>query len=116
MDILDMQEYFQAWFIFKATTPMNVNYEFLGIGDKNFILNSGSYFVFVLSAFGGSLASYLINYCAVKASRFKCARIIGMKVYNPQNLKDFILGNIKLFFEAYFDLTMCAFLSNFAFY
>jgi hypothetical protein len=36
-------------FEFKETSPLNDNFEAFGMGDKNFMMNSGSYFIF----FGG---------------------------------------------------------------
>jgi len=47
MDILDGAAWYEEWFIFKETSALNPNYELLGIGDMNFIMNSGSYFIFL---------------------------------------------------------------------
>ena len=47
MDILDGKGFYSEWFDFKHTEPLNDNYELMDIEDKNFILNSGSYFILI---------------------------------------------------------------------
>ena len=45
MDILDGQNMYGDIFDFKHTEPLNEYYELLDLGDKNFMMNSGSYFI-----------------------------------------------------------------------
>jgi len=47
MDILDGRGFYEEWFTFKPTTALNDNYELMDIGTKNFMLNSGSYFIII---------------------------------------------------------------------
>ena len=43
MDILSSEDNYEKMFEFKETEPINDAFAFFGIGDKNFIMNSGSY-------------------------------------------------------------------------
>lgn len=45
MDILKGEEFFEANFEFTPTSPLNAAFELFKIGDKNFVLNSASYFL-----------------------------------------------------------------------
>ena len=45
MDLLDGGAMFERMFNFKDTDPLNENFAFFQIPDRNFVLNSGSYFV-----------------------------------------------------------------------
>jgi hypothetical protein len=45
MDILQSEDRYEEYLKFKATDPVNDAFAFFGIGDKNFVMNSGSYFV-----------------------------------------------------------------------
>ena len=116
MDILDGSGYYEEWFVFKETDPHNENYEFLGISDKNFIMNSGSYFIVASGVIIITIAKYIINYLAVKLAKFKVARRLGMWAYQKTYFKNSVIANLKLFLEAFFDLTLCAFLNMYAFY
>ena len=53
MDILDGKGFYNEWFVFKDTGPLNDNFELMDIQDMNFINNSGSYFIiiFLIAAF-----------------------------------------------------------------
>ena len=44
MDILQTEDAYGKYLKFKETDPMNDAFAFFGIGDKNFVNNSGSYF------------------------------------------------------------------------
>ena len=48
MDIFNGEGYFEEWFVFKETGAIGEKWAFFGIGDANFINNSGSYFVLQL--------------------------------------------------------------------
>ena len=45
MDIMNGEDFYEEHFTFHETSPINEAYEFFGIDNKNFILNSGSYLV-----------------------------------------------------------------------
>ena len=45
MDILSGEDYYEMMFAFKETDPVGEKWAFFGIGDSNFVMNSGSYFV-----------------------------------------------------------------------
>ena len=48
MDVFEMSGYYEEWFVFLETSPVNFNFEEMGMGDRNFVMNSGSFFLIVL--------------------------------------------------------------------
>ena len=115
MDILDGKEFYEKWFNFKETEPLNSNYELFDVNNKNFIINSGSYFPIFAGIALYEIVMSAINYLAVKCSGWYWARKVGMSVYSKSYWKNFKDGGIKLFIESYFDLAMCSLLGVLAF-
>jgi hypothetical protein len=56
MDIFDGQGFYEEWFEFNETSMHSEMFEMMGIGDKNFMMNSGSYFII-----GGGLCLYYLG-------------------------------------------------------
>ena len=115
MDIMGGEDFFGNNFEFNQTPPLNAAFELFGIGDKNFIMNSASYFliqVFMLANYFGKL---VIIWLATKFAQNKYARLVGIYFYEPN--KDIRLKNayLKLFLESYFDICFCAMLNSIAF-
>ena len=48
MDILNGEELYEKYFEFKETDPVGSKWDFFGMGDSNFINNSGSYFILII--------------------------------------------------------------------
>ena len=48
MDLIDAEGIYEELFDFFPTIPINEKYDAFGIGNKNFMLNSGAYLIFVL--------------------------------------------------------------------
>ena len=48
MDVFDGASYFEEWFVFVETSPVNYNFDSMGMGDRNFVMNSGSFFIMVV--------------------------------------------------------------------
>ena len=115
MDVFDGQNYYSQMFNFEETPPLNSNFEFMGVGDKNFVMNSGSYFIFMVGLVLGEYISYLINMTAVRFSQYKIARTIGQYSYNKSYKNSVWDGMLKMFLECYFDLALCAVLGMHAF-
>lgn len=69
IDIFDGKALYETWFSFKPTEPHNENYEMMDIGDKNFIHNSGSYFIFntMIIVFNG--IAFILNKIAIRNSK-----------------------------------------------
>ena len=44
MDLLNIEDYIEKYMSFKHTSQINDAFGFYGIGDRNFLHNSGSYF------------------------------------------------------------------------
>lgn len=45
MDIFNGESMYEMLLVFKETTAVGEKFDFFGMGDGNFIMNSGSYFV-----------------------------------------------------------------------
>jgi ABC-type sulfate transport system permease component len=83
-------------------------FELLDIGDKNFIMNSGSYFVIIFIMLVYYLLVWILNLLAVHFKKSKTWREIGIWLYEKSFVHSFKQACFKLFIESYFDLAMCA--------
>ena len=98
---------------FKPTQPLNENFRLMGISNMNFLLNSGSYFVF--------LSGILLNFAVLKCLNKLCtmsprsARV--RQVALLINSQMFNLGGavLKLVMETYIDMVLSTFLMVYAF-
>jgi hypothetical protein len=109
-DIFSGEDLYEKHFTFQETTPINERFEEFGIGDKNFIMNSGSYLIMqLLIVVWHFVGKYLFKLC-VKFARIPFFRRVGMMITPPdiQNLK---IISIKLMLETYFDLAICTFIN-----
>ena len=102
-------------FIMTDPAPLNENFELLGIGGKNFLINSGSFFIF----FSGVIAFHaiqkvlsLIARCCAHRENF---RKLGIAVHSKSHAKDIAKELFKLFIESYFDIAMCVALHDMSF-
>ena len=84
--------------------------------NKNFILNSGSYFILwaIMTLF--TLVKFIINKIAVYFARNPLARKLGIYIYSDSYWNEFKDGAMKLLMESYFDLAMCSLLNVLAFF
>jgi len=80
MDVLDGYGIYSKLFVFRETDPLNDLFEMLDYSDKNFVLNSGSYFVMMVLLLAYYIVGYIINRLAVCFVKVKCCRKIGMAV------------------------------------
>lgn len=61
IDILDPWPYLEPYVAVRETDPYNQNFEYLGIGDKNFLLNSGSFFTVLVAITVSHLIGIMIQ-------------------------------------------------------
>ena len=87
-----------------------------GIGDKNLMLNSGSYFIIQVLMFAYFLKAKLINWVCTWCASFKFARSIGMFFYEPNAGRKLFNNYLKFFMESYFDLSFGIILNSLALY
>ena len=109
MDILSSEERYEKYLKFIETDPMNDAFAFFGIGDKNFINNSGSYLTIQVGLIIYYIFLFLVNRLAVCFATNHYARKIGIRVYENNYFK--ALGIIKLYMESYFDIVFCSFIN-----
>jgi hypothetical protein len=115
MDILNTEDWYGDNLTFHETPPINQAFAFFGIDNKNFILNSGSYFALQLIVIGSILFQYFLNRLAVNHAAHKWARKLGIFVYKPDYNLLMKESTVKLFMESYFDLCICTFINLDAF-
>ena len=116
MDILDGEDYYNEWFKFLDTDTLNQNFDLFGIGDMNFVYNSGSYFILGVGIFVFSFCRYVTNrICTFFANR-SFFRKVGIMFYRKSYMMEIRNAHLKLFMESYFDLAFCALLNFLSFY
>ena len=116
MDILDGEEIYREKMIMKATDAYDDNYDRFGIGDQNFIYNSGSYFVIQFGIITYFLLRSLLNSIAKTYNWIPWCRKMGIKSYENSYTWKTKQGSLKLFLEGYFDLMLCSLLQIIAIY
>ena len=67
--MFDGEAIYQEIFIFQETRPLSQNFEMFDYESKNFMTNSGSYFIMMLGIFMVYLIGYLVNLVAVFYSK-----------------------------------------------
>ena len=80
MDIFDGGQFYHTYFGMNETVPFNVYFVVMGIDTQNFLVNSGSYFVFVLCLLVLNLLNRLMVRIALKYYTVESLRRIGIKL------------------------------------
>ena len=78
MDILSGESLYEQIFEFKETDPLNERFEAIDIGDKNFIMNSGSFLVLNLLIVADFYLRRFINFICVIFAKFRVMRKIAI--------------------------------------
>ena len=115
MDIFNGESFYEAYLTFKNTLPIGEKFDFFGIGDANFMMNSGSYFVIQAAILGYIIALWMVNKACVCGAKNKTVRQIGIFVHSKNYVHDFISASFKLFLESYFDIVICTMINLVAF-
>jgi hypothetical protein len=101
--------------LFKETTPINDQFAFFGVGDKNFLNNSGSYGLILCGLLWSTLGYFVLNEITAYFYKYKLSRIIGQWAYRRE-YSGLLEGAVyKLILETYFDLVICSFINTQAF-
>lgn len=77
MDVFMGEIFFENYFQFKDTQPVNGRFEFFGVGDQNFLNNSGSYIIIILGLFVSTCAYIVIFRVSAIFYQHNIARHIG---------------------------------------
>jgi hypothetical protein len=104
---------YDDWFNFKETSALNNNWELLMIDNKNFMINSGSFFIIVVYMVIYSLVKTVYNLIAKKYAHVYAFRRIGVLINSSDN--KLVPGITKLHLEMYLDMAIALFLMAFAF-
>ena len=89
MDIFDGANLYDLVFTFRETDPLNKNYALLGIENKNYSLNSGSYFILMVLQILFYFMQFALNFLAIKLANFKIGRKLGMKMYSSSYIQKY---------------------------
>lgn len=101
------EDLYSEYLVFKETEQINDAFGFFGIGDKNMVYNSGSYFLIQIGLFVSVFFTFLLNSFARLCAKRHYARKIGMWAYEENYIVTFNQSTVKLFMESYFDLVIC---------
>ena len=95
--------------IFTITDPPPVNdhFELMGIEGKNFLINSGSFFIFFVGIIAFHAIQKILSWIAKYNSHREKFRKLGMVVHSKSYIKVIITELFKLFIESYFDIAIC---------
>lgn len=79
MDLLDGKHLYDATFEYKETTAFSHKFDQSDIGDKNFMMNSGSFLILqVFIVIQKPIRKWILK-LTLKCSRFSAARWVGMR-------------------------------------
>lgn len=112
-DVFDGESYYDQWFEFEPTNPVNENYILLGIGDSNFIFNSGSYFIIFGGLFTAEVIKYSFNRLLVFGARYFHVRKVG--IWLNRGRVGFDYSVLKLTLETHLDMCLATFMMIYAF-
>ena len=84
MDVFMGAEITEATMRFRETSPVNDNFELFGMEDKNFMMNSGSYFVIQIGLCTYFVGKWLINLVCRKFAKYETARLVGIWAYQAK--------------------------------
>ena len=96
-------------FDFRATDPINTNFELLDVNDLNFLMNSGSFFIFMFLIVLQMIFKMVLHRILIRFHLFKRARNFSMwmKTGRPG-----ILGSLnKLNIEMFIDMALAMMLT-----
>jgi hypothetical protein len=115
MDIFSGEDFYEKHFEFKETDPINTRFDEFGIGDKNFIMNSGSYLIMQVFIVVWVIAKQMLIEICIKMAKFSFFRKLGMFLgeHDPRAIKK---ASLRLLLESYFDVSICVFINLIAFY
>jgi hypothetical protein len=114
LDPFDGEDYYHAWFSFQETGALNDKYLLLGIDSKNFLVNSGSYFIICALALCFFWCKFIVNRIARCLSRIRLVRIVCIWLEsNKFPIPQFFL---RLTIEMYFDMFLAVGLQIYAFW
>ena len=88
---------------FKETEPFNAKFEMFGIGDLNFISNSGSFFIILAAIVGYYFLRVFVSRLMVSCKEWKWARKLGVWTHVDRTFSRIKFAIIKLFIESYFE-------------
>lgn len=103
-DFFDAQFIYKESFEFKETPAFSDNFDFFGFGDKNFLMNSGSFFPFVIMIAGEQIMVWVLSKVTVKLASCSVCRRVGTWLYKNKDEGTLLFPYQKLFLEVYFDL------------
>lgn len=116
LDMLDMESTYAARLDLLPTTAVSDSFGFYGLDNRNFLLNSGSYFAVQLGAACWCLLRWVLNAVAARNSENYYWRRLGMWAWSPAFSAELWHATHKLLLESSFDLALCCCLELSAFF
>jgi hypothetical protein len=111
MDVLNSEEIYESLFHFNAAdTPFNDNFELYGVGDKNFLMNTGSLMIIYALLVVHKVVCLVLYVIGRRFYRYSIGRKAGM-FGQDVNLG---LELLKLTIEAYLEILLSSALTIYA--
>lgn len=108
LDVFDGSTYYSEWFNFSEASALNSNFELMLIDTRNFLINSGSFYILFVSIIAIRIIKLVISIVTRWKARFWICRRIGMLI----NVEDTIwAGLFRLHLEMYLDILFAIFLT-----
>ena len=108
MDLLSGPLWYEVWFKFKESSPFNENFDYMGTGDMNFMMNAASIPLLVLLMTLSALLWYLLLRVARCCYRRHLWRTVGVRAENNAVIWEPL---VLTFTEGFVDLALPAGLS-----
>jgi hypothetical protein len=84
LDLFDGSGYYEDMFSFKDTDPLNSNWELLMIDEKNFMFNSGSFFIMIIIIVVNTVVKSVYNRIATKYAHVYVFRNTGVLIKSTE--------------------------------
>jgi len=79
MDVFSGEAFYEENFVFHETDPLNERFDAMGMGNLNFISNSGSYFILLILIYFQFYGRRIVNFVCTKFAKYRWARVIALK-------------------------------------
>ena len=105
MDLFSAEEFYRGLKMVEGEAYSD-KFEEAGFEGMNFLINSGSFFVYLGIGIVEGAGRFLLSWICTKLARFRTCRRIGMHVDNPT----FGATILRLFMQTYIDIFISAIL------
>jgi hypothetical protein len=111
LDVLSNEDWFSRTFNFKETDSITPNFLIMGSDNTIFLTNSGSFYGMLAIIFGKVLFQVLLSMIIGRLTRYRIARLIGMKTHLNAPFATLKSQNSVLLLEGYLEVALAVFIN-----